>query len=306
MKFRLPAILTLTLCGGAAWAAPFQIDEPAGDRWMYPFNQTPGTRSGASVFGAAGESGFDDRDAQYFLRFDTTGIAAAGLGASNYGVSSLRLAITVNVDNQFVYDPTRDALGTYLDPMTDADSGRPIELFGTGYRNGTTAATFNESSPFTTGSGTGAERTRDAFAAGFDGAGTLGDVSNNVRDGFEVSPWAIGQISMVTPGSLVPIDSVMTFDLELSDPFILAYVQDALNAGSLDLMVTGISATSQMAGSGFPSFYTKDDFFHQNDRSLGLAGRLSGDLTAVPEPSVIALVGLAGLFLLGRWRRARI
>lgn len=303
MKFQIIGIGTLLVAMSAVVAAPFQINEPTGDRWMYPFNMTPGTRGAASTFGAIGEANFDDRDAQVFLRFDTTGVVAAGLGAANYGVNSLRLTMTVNTDESFTYDPTKDALSTYLNPATDADAGRPVELFGAGFRNGQTAATFDESSafapPMSAGSGV-----RNAFAVGFDGSGVLGDVSNNVRNAFEVTPWAIGQISLLMPGALVPVESKMTFDLNLSDPLVLSYVRAGLNAGSLDLFLTGLSLTAQMSASGIASFYTKDNLLH--DVAFDpIAGRLSGDITAVPEPSVWALITVAGLVLVWRFRRAR-
>lgn len=132
-------------CGPAL----FKLSSLLGDRWMYPFNGTPGTRTGASVFGAVGEADFDDRDAQFFVRFDTTGTAAAGLDAENYAVGALRLTLTTNQGETLTYDPTEDALETYDGTVADGDAGRPLELFGVGSRNGQTAAGFDEGSAFT-------------------------------------------------------------------------------------------------------------------------------------------------------------
>lgn len=278
-------------------AAPFEVKEPLADRWMYPHNNNPGGRNAVSVFGAVGEDGADDRFGQAFVRFDTTGIVAAGLGVDNYAVSSLRLTMTVNLGNSLIYDPTYDGLGTYLDAGTDADAGRPIELFGVGYRNGFSATTFEENSAFGPSGGM-----RNAFAAGFDAGGVLIDVSNNVYENFEAVPCAVGLVAGVAPGGFVPEDVEMTFDLNLADPFVLAYVQESFNAGFFDLMVTSLATTEQMAGSGFASFYTKESIYHDVDiPDSQLAGKLSGNVVAVPEPGIVGMILVACVAALS-WR----
>jgi hypothetical protein len=308
-------LAALALSMGSAGAAAFQISEPTADRWMYPFiNTTPGLRTGAPVFGAVGDARFDDRDGQFLVRFDTTGIVAAGLGTANYTVSALRLTLTVAESNSFRYDPTADALATYDGTGVDADDGRPVELFGVGYRGGFTRATFRpepsispavESTPFTLGSPL-TEGSRIAFAAGDVGGGISGDVSNNVRDAFEPTAFSIGQIAGLVAGSLVPLEREMTFDLNLVDPFVLAYVREGLDAGVIEFMVTSLNQAVQEVGGSNPSFYTKENANHDPAFGDFLAGRLSGDLAAVPEPSAVVLVGIAGLFAIWRWRRARV
>ncbi len=300
MKLHLCAAISLAAMNlSSAVAAGFQIDEPTLDKWMYVNGPSGGTRSGVSVFGGVGETDSDDRLAQTLVRFDTTGIAAAGLGAANYAVTSIRLTLTVN-SNAFIYDPTQDALGTYNGSSVDGDAGRPIELFGAGYQNGFTQATFLENSAYGNGSGS-----RNAYAAGFDPAGNLVEVSNNVRGNFETNPFAIGSVAGLSAGGTVLEDMEMTFDLDLSDPFLLAYVQAGLNAGALDLFVTSLVSTTQEAASGYASFYAKENLLHNPAVGDFLAGRLSGDLTAVPEPSVWALVILAGAALVWRARREK-
>ncbi len=307
-------LAALALGTGPTGAAPFMIDEPTADRWMYPFGSDPGLRTGTPVFGAIGDGRFDDRDGQLLVRFDTTGIAAAGLGASNYAITSLRLTLTVNENNSFTYDSTSDALGTYDGTTADGDAGRPVELFGVGYRGGFTRETFRPepstapavaATPFTKGSGL-TEGSRIAFAAGDVGGGVLGDVSNNVRDAFAPTAFSIGQIAGLASGSLVPLESEMTFDLNLVDPFVLNYAREGLNAGVIELMVTSLNQATQQVGGANPSFYTKENANHGPAFGDFLAGRLSGDLAAVPEPSVLALIGIAGLVLIGGWRRARV
>jgi hypothetical protein len=296
----------------------------SGDKYMYPFiNDTPaqGRRQTASTFGAYGaidypSFDFDDRDGQFFLDFATSGLVQPGQGAAKYQIKSLTLTIVVANDNDFGYDPTFDPLGTFLNPATDVDFSRPIELYGVGYRSGWTRSTFNEDSPFQTEPSSSIanpqkdwNRKRNAFAMDFDASGSPRDVSNNVEENFEVRPWAIadspGYIDLagnyiespLTPGSLVPEGRVFSFSVDLTDPFIEAYIQDSFNDGRLHLMVSSLYGTDQ-GSSDIPRFYTKDN---------GLDANLSPQLnvTMVPEPSTVGLLGLGTALLAYRAMRRR-
>lgn len=295
------------LIAASATAAAATLLEPKGDRWMYWFGDFDGARSSASVYGAYGSFDyiakgydFDDRHAQMFLDFDTTSIAPAGRGASNYQVTSIEIRLVVNEENQFRYDPTHDALVTYTGTQQDADLGRPMELFGVGYRSGFLRETFSENSPYANGAFavqngvTIVKGRRNAYAMDFVG-GAPRDVSNNIEERFEASPWAVGQIPGVadvngelTPqplsaGSLVPYEAVMTFTINLTNPLIRAYVQEGLNAGRLHFMVTSLSeyvyGDDQGAAGGFPSFYTKENFNHSPQDGVNLAPRLTAQVT---------------------------
>ncbi len=302
-------LLGLAMAAFHAKAATFQINAPSADRWMYPFASNGGGQAAIQVFGAVGEPDFDDRDGQMYVRFDTTGVIAAGLGASNYQVSALTLTLTLSSVGT-IYDPTYDPYASYLDGGTDSDAGRPVEVYGVGFRNDATAATWQEDSSFG-GAGMGKSQ-RSAYAAGFDSAGNLIDVSNNVSQGFDAAPWAVGQVAGVAPGSALSADMDMTFTFNLSDPSILAYLQAGFNLGYLDLMVTSLYGAEQ-PGTGpqtnFPVFYSKESPFE--DASSGnpedlVAGRLGGSVTAVPEPEIYALLGLAcGIGLAVRFSRSR-
>ena len=121
--------------------------------------------------------------------------------------------------------------------QADTDAGKPIELFGTGYRNGFTALTFTESgSPF---GGAPivppAEGARNVFAATFDTAGTATDISRQVRQRAEGTPMAIGTTAAVAPGAKVPEGTEFVFDVDLCDPATRAYFQRSLNDGVVNL-----------------------------------------------------------------------
>src|SRR6187551_2807641 len=63
----------LAALAGTAAASPIDADfgAPTLDRWMYPFNMSPGSELTAHTFGALGIEGFDDRDSQFIVGFDT-------------------------------------------------------------------------------------------------------------------------------------------------------------------------------------------------------------------------------------------
>lgn len=259
----------------------FEFGQPTLDRWMYPFNLTPGCRASAPVFGSLGDdSGVDSRHGQFLVGFDfiaqtatncgdTTilpALLATNRGPANYLLRRVRFTATVNRDKTFAYDPTPDAYTTYL-PTThpaytpDADTGRPVELFGASYRNGWEAATFWEDGAF----GGSAPGQRNAFASAYDTNGVLVDVSNNVGKtnaafpSFEVHPFAVGLATNLNPGDAVPGGTKLVFDLNLGDPLVRQYVQEALNAGRLRLMIASLHTSSFGGQPAWPDFFTRDN-----------------------------------------------
>lgn len=271
--FRL-AILLGCAVGGSVGAAQAQFiehraDRPTLDKWMYPFGPPGGRESNAPVFGAILISGFDDRDAQFVLGYATGSAVPAGLGEDSYRVARAVVRATVSTDRVFIYDPTWDSFRGLLpdtDPryVPDEDPGRPEELFACGFRNGFSATTFVESSPF---GGTPmippAEGARNVFAAVYDEQGLAMDVSRQVRLGFEAIPAAIGLTDAAAPGQRVPVDTTFTFTLDLCDPAFNAYLRRALDEGMLFLMITSLEPASGGPGGGtggaYPTFYTKEN-----------------------------------------------
>jgi len=260
----------------AASAQPLNLtlNNPPVDRWMYAFNFSTGTRPVASVFATFGdENGVDTRHAQYLIGFDTFSQITTNLGATNYLIRRVRLTLTTSVDTttyQFIYDPTQDSATTYFETnhpayQADADAGRPVELFGAGFRNGFTDATFQQTNAF----GSNATGQRNAYAAGYGTNGLLIDVGNNVGKTnaafphFEVYPFAVGQTTNYQAGDLVTTDSKFTFDLNLADPLVRQYVQEALNHGQLRLMVSSLHDTgAQQSATGLPNFATQFNLFN--------------------------------------------
>ncbi len=289
-------LVALRLCAGE-----FTLDvaSPTLDRWMYPFNFEPATRPVAPTF-ASFDPRFDTRDAQFFLGWDTDGLVTTNRGPVNYLLRRVRLTLTITADQAFVYDPTYDSFVTYMTNqpgyVPDADAGRPVELYGVAFRGGFTAATFTESSSYgplgPIAGGNISIGTRNAYPVMFDASGLPVDVSNNVGQHnpewtnapFEARPWAVGHTTNAVPGALVPEDSQFTFDVDLSDPLVVGYLQQALDQGRLRLMVNSLSPAVQITPGGtggggvgnYPQWSTRKNLLNDVPR-LELEGTVITD-----------------------------
>ena len=99
------------------------------------------------------------------------------------------------------------------------------------------------------------------------------------------------------PGDPAPGDAQVVFDLVLS-PDVIAYLQERLDAGEVDLLVTGLFSATQGGPQTYPRFQTQNG-------SLAGAGVLELEVQVVPEPgtSLLIVAGLAGLLAHARMRR---
>ncbi len=235
-------------------------EEPAVDRWFYPFNTTPGTRGVMPIFGATGTPDFDDRDGQVLLRWDTADQVEPGLGPDGYDVLSVRITLTNATDDEVLYDDTVDPYTAYLPPedpeFTEDDPGSPLELFGVAGRNGFEPLTFAENGPYAPGDPIGAD-IRNLYAIDLEPGGAEIDVNNNVRDRFTPAPWAVGTVDGLAPGDPVPGDAVFTFELDLSRPEVEAYVAAQLDQGGLAVLVTSLERVVVQGGT-FVRGYAKE------------------------------------------------
>ncbi len=190
--------LGIALAAGSAEAVTLVSVE---DRWMYPFAGSGGTTNRAPTFGADSQPTFDNRDGQFLIEWDTSGAYAAGAGASSYVIHSARVEVAV-LDGAFAYDGTVDPYTSYFGD-TDADAGRPVEIFGVGYRNGNSTTGTNLETVAFSPPGAPSSGVRNAYANDYLG-GADRDVSNNVEQGFDPVAFAIGQTTSLAPGDTVP------------------------------------------------------------------------------------------------------
>lgn len=242
-------------------AQPITVAEwtqPDLDSYTYPF---VGQRRlfAEAVFGEYNVEGFvgefDNRGGQIQLGFDTTtkNIPTA-LNPQDYTIHNATLVGTIGrIVGSPAYDPTDDDVSTYPlvgRPATDPTPGRPITLFGMGFRNGYTHLEFGptpiQGPPGFGRSGEGyasgmifGQNIRHVYPIDFDESGNPRDVSSNLDEpnqganAFNVTPFAIGTTTDRNPGDIIQIGDRFTFEIDITNPHILEYLQQGLAQGQL-------------------------------------------------------------------------
>jgi hypothetical protein len=282
---------SLTPVAAMAQSVSATIPMPSMDRWNYPFASQPGTEASIPTFAALRQSGFDDRDAQFLIGFNTADVVPAGFGVARYAIASVDVTIYVSADMRFQYDGTFDSVTTSYDPAeagytVDADAGKPVEIFPVGYRNNYSDANYTERSPFSPFAPfPPREGVRNAFAAKFDanGSPTI-DISRQVRQHFEATPLAIGVNPSLAAGDYVPVGTPLTFHIDLSSAAAQAYLAKGLNAGQVRFMISSLHAASGGPGGGtgdviYPAFFTKENPLSTD---LGLNSTMHVEVVAYP------------------------
>lgn len=287
------AIAAVALASAPVVGQTFDFATPSDDRWQYPFNFQPGTRPTASVFSSLGTgnptfTGFNDRDGIILIGWNTSTLIPPGQGVGAYHIASIRVTlrsepgatwpIDASVDEWFSTDVNNDALvngdgiprgqaGDTDGESSDADAGRPIELFGVGFGPFFTASNWTEFSGYVGGSNLG-NGPRDPYPLVFQsGSGAAMHVEDHVKGlhneslsppvfQFTPPPWAVGVPSGYTPGAqTVPFDVV--FDIAL--PATGSYFAEQLNSGKVFVSIASLTDTV-VGGTpgGVPSFYMKE------------------------------------------------
>lgn len=323
VRFVIAAVSTVALAA-PGFAQSYDFPMPTDDRWQYPFNFSGGARPLASVFTSLGTgvpaySNFNDRDGALIVAWDTSAQIAAGQGLDSYAISSIRVTLTnepggtwipdLTTDEWYTFDVNNDgqnngdgiprgAPGDTDGESTDADPGRPIELFGAGFGPFYTAQTWTENSAYVGGTDQ-ANAARDPFPMTYQ-AGT-GDIlhcedsiSGRHNEGlanpvghFTAQPWATGSpIGYAPDAQTIPFPVSFDIDLDLAEGRVRQYFQDQLNAGRVIVYVTGLTETV-LGGTvgGVPSFYNKeglglDPLARAPELAITLAQVVQGDLDA--------------------------
>ena len=242
------SIDSLILCAATMMGASgaHMLTPPDFDRWNYPFNATPGSRSVGSTFSAYGsEYDFDNRDGQVLLGWLTSDVVDAGWPAFAYDVTACTVTVTIASDD-VPYDPTQDAPATYMDGGDDTDEGRPTVLSAVGFRNGWDAFTFGDDGAF----GSTDAGTRNCYAADFDAQGQLRDISNSLTEGFQPNVFAVASSNAVAPGEVMPQFTVLTFEVDVTDEHIQCWLRQGVAQGLVEFMVTSLHSASEPGSGG--------------------------------------------------------
>ena len=266
---------------GSSYNSKFSL--ASDDRWTYPRNSTPGKRNLAPVFGLVSGEG-DDRYAQRYgqmiVGFDTISQVPSGLHYSQYKIKSATVKTTVALDEQFLYDGTPDDYSKY-NGVDDTVS--PVELFGTGFRNGFDSSTWNETSPMAAANG---DRSNNAYSLGLSDGQAIDVDLYRFGSPHNASAFAIGQIDGLEQGELVPEDSELEFSINVDDSGIQRYIAESLSKGKLFFTLSQILyAKTDNGGKGYPDLYTKDHI-------LGESPTLNLEFEIVPaklDPAVLTI-----------------
>ncbi|MBX3427075.1 MAG: DUF1559 domain-containing protein [Pirellulales bacterium] len=294
-----PARLAPATAATAAWTSP------ALDTWSYVNSFGSGGRATSPTF--SGGFAIDDETGQFLphgssspIRYGTTIVAfntseqiPLGLPANRYAIQSATLTVSLEPSGNgpLLYTDQPKSAAQLLADVAQGTltTALPFELFGVGFRNGyagfglsaggASPPLFREStSPYTSGAYNlypvvGDEELAGAFV----------DVSNNVTGGFsatapggttpafEATPWAIGTAPLA-PGSAIAGTTTITFAVDLEQPGVLGYMQQALSTGALGFAVSSLHATEQEgAGAAYPNWFMKE--------SVGVLGGIAPTLS---------------------------
>ncbi|MDG2383758.1 MAG: hypothetical protein P8N76_18945 [Pirellulaceae bacterium] len=297
------------------------------DQWLYPANGTPGSRILGPTFGSLGGPGSSTDPARRgatVLGFNTSIAIEADLAPHQYEINSIRINLTNGPGNgNIVYDNTYDLISDLAND-TD-DPGRPIELFGLGFRDNYpdpyeklgfdpvdyAPPEFEEGTSLFS-SNTGAY---DLFPLGDDGSGNLTDVYNSPTGGYnarheepvpawDTVPWAIGVVPDLTPGSTVPYESNYTFQIDLGLPNVLEHLQQSLADGGVGFFVSSLHQPAGHTGTiAYPQWYLKEHprgtaatmEMDVNILSDGVAGDFDGDqLLGIDDINLLTTVVASG------------
>lgn len=259
-------------------------EEPAMDRWGYPFNSTPGTRAVASTF-ASEETGVGLRRHGIFVfGFETGPEVPAGLDPAQYEIISAHVVLTTSSNFEIEYDPSYDPTPSYLlvgheQRQPDSDAGRPLELFGAGFRAPFSAANWEETSPYTVDSGQ-----RAVFPGGHGPEEEMVEAWINYAEPSEVLPFGVGTIEGLEPGSPVPEDAAVRFEMDLSQAGTVDYLRQSLAAGRLFFTAASLHRGGREVRS-FPEYYTRDSL-------IGGAPRLELSVRVVNPAPPLAITSI--------------
>lgn len=301
-----------------ATAAVGSWSQPALDRWFHQGDSAPGLKDLMSTFAnyEPGAGFYQARTGTFMLGFDTSDQIPL-VTPQRYQINSVRFTLDYVDENRNVaYDPTADDLSAILGGMDDP--GKPIELYGMGYdneyerlgfgANDSLPPEFEESSPLWPNDVPTLEQTFNVYPLGDDGTGQLGNVFNSpggegvfaynpvdeeyelvevTKPAWNTTPWAVGTVEGLTPGTQIPPLARFDFEVNLELPGVTEYFQRTLATGQVAVFIASLHDLTGFHEGGisdFPAFHSKESLWV----SFGMASAptLEIDYTILPEVTV--------------------
>jgi hypothetical protein len=247
--FRISLLATLILAINSTAVAQVDvtIGQPADDRWHYPFNFTPGSRTTGSLFTASSNPGFDYRDAMVYLGFDTAGDVEGNRPLDDYQFSAVTITLW-HVPGFYTWD-TRTSV------TNGAGEEFAMQVFGMG-SNTIDLDTWTEATAYQ-GQGM-APQERNPYPLNIDDGATTQNVTNLIG----ATPWGTGVPVYGTspgeydPGTTTTVAFPVTFTLDVMDERVKRYIQTGLAKGRL------LWTLSALADAGVMMITTDVPIFH--------------------------------------------
>ncbi len=254
------------------------FETPSGDRWDYPRNATPGTRARASVFGFVQEGVGAFNYGTFIVVFDTSGQIPPDLPPESYHIESLDLRLMTSDNFEAYYDPTPDSAFTTLPEeheqhVPDEDPGRPVHVYGAGFRGGYDAGSWVETAPHADPDGDGSRNVFPAMYNAEDGSFTDAYLAVDFSDLREPAPLGTGLLQDTDPGDSIPYNAWMHFPVETEDTDNHAYLQQGLSQGKLCFVYTSLSESNGGTTRTYPEFHTSNSLLTA-DPSLEISVRV--------------------------------
>ncbi len=283
-SLRLDILLEMAATGEVIEAS---FDNPSQDRWNYPWNSTPGARALASLFRSTDPEVGVHRYGTFIVGFDTSNLIPESNSSGAYQITAAQIRLMTSGNFEVPYDPSYDPVASHLPEthelyLADEDPGRPIQVFGAGFRNDFNIETWNEATPYSPGG----DAQRTVFPIIINESGLPEDVSLAVDydNPSDTTPFAVGKLEDTEAGDLIPEDTWMIFDIDLNDAGTLAYLQQGLSQGKLSFTFTSLNGGGREVRT-YPEFYTSDHLVGEAPQ-LQLSVRIVDD-SILPAPPMI-------------------
>lgn len=219
------------------------VPAPEFDVWVYP----PGAgffSPFAPTFSAPFGTEDPNRLGYAFYGFDLQG--QLPVDTESFVLTELVFTVrminssTFDANDGVLYDPTPDPLSSFTGGP-DTTPGRPMELYAVEYQNGLDYESWLAANAPVLSGGVYSVQPID-----LDENGSTRNLLNNVDDGIEAMPFAIGQASQtyVGPGGTTRISdgATLTFTVDLERPGVEAFWREQLAAERFGIIVSSMHA----------------------------------------------------------------
>lgn len=318
-RIALMAAACLASANAQAQTINYFNDLPEIQMWSYPIASANGpgsVRDRGATFAAFSETqngaptffqgtGTEPTRRGSVLVAANTSTMVPLVDASRYQINSLKIKMTLlgslilpEFGLTLAYDGTLDESSAVVGG-TDSDVGHPVEMYGVGFQNEITTFGFGATPPANSfalrqqrwvGSDPYSYYAIDANGRDAENSlvgGYSATEPSQTTAQFTPTPLAVGKVYdsggiELAPGSMLATGNLFEFVPNLSNPGILAYVQQSLSQGHLGFAFSSLFEPDGQNGTvAYPDFYLDDLDVGPNPSGAGPTIAL--DVTILPE-----------------------